>query len=90
MQIICSVFDKAGAAYSRPFSAPTVAMAIREFGMICQEPEHQFNKFPEDYSLVQLATWDELKGVITPVKEVKLAMATDYILTPMGVEENGA
>lgn len=59
---IFSIYDTKAEAYLQPFFLKTTAIAIREIETAVNNPEHQFGKYPQDYVLFELGTWDEEKG----------------------------
>lgn len=59
---IFTVFDSAANAFLQPFFAPTIETAIRSFRELVNEPNHQFHKFPEDYVLFHVGTFDQNTG----------------------------
>lgn len=67
---IYTVHDAKAEAYLQPFFMRTNGEAIRSFADACQTNE-QFKKWPADYTLFELGEYDELTGVITPLKAIK-------------------
>lgn len=59
---VLAVRDSAMDAFSRPFFAPTVAMAMRSFAEEVNRAESEMFKHPADYELFHLATFDEDSG----------------------------
>lgn len=59
-----SVYDSAAKAFLEPFFAPTVDVAIRMFRRLLQNEDHQFRKFPEDYTLFQLGCFHQDTGLL--------------------------
>lgn len=61
-----SVYDSKAQSYGQPFHAPNDAVALRLFGDAVNDPDTQLNKYPEDFVLMAVGTWDdqtaELKG----------------------------
>ena len=91
-QFIFTVFDSAAGAYLEPFFAPSIEFAIRGFREAVNKKDHQFNKFPEDYTLFQVGAWDPKKGVLEPCAPHSLGVALAFIekaATPMEVVTNG-
>ncbi len=76
---IFSVFDQAADRFLDIFSQVTIEAAIRDFRMACTKPEHQFNKFPEDYALYHVGTWQPELGEIVPMKARKISMASNFV-----------
>jgi len=79
MTELFSVLDTAASRYMEIFSGPTIEFAIRSFKEACMKKDHQFAKFPEDYSLFHLGTFDEELGIIEAFAPRKIANATSFI-----------
>ena len=62
-ELFC-VYDSAAGRFLDPFPAPTVEFAIRQFRQVVNTPDHQFNQFPDDYTLFHVATFDWEKGTV--------------------------
>jgi hypothetical protein len=73
---ILAAYDAAADMFLEPFFAPTLEVGLRGFREACQKEGHQFNKFPEDYSLWHLGTYNQKLGEITPITGRKLTNAT--------------
>lgn len=73
-----SVFDQAAERFIEVFGCPTVAFALREFEAACRKEGGQFWKFPEDYALYHIGTFDMVSGEIVPLTGRKVAMASNY------------
>lgn len=73
-----SIFDSAAQRYMDPFPGPTVEFAIRGFKEACQKEGHQFAKFPEDYFLYHVGSFDAATGVLVPLEPHKVAQATSF------------
>lgn len=74
-----SVFDMAAERYIDPFPAPTIQVAIRGFQEACQTENHQFTKFPEDYALYHVGSFDPEMGLFEPCPAKKIAMASSFM-----------
>lgn len=57
-----AVKDAALDAFMRPFSAPTLAAAIRSFQDELRRGESELAKHPADYDLYCLGMWDDASG----------------------------
>ena len=57
----------------------TDAFAIRSFGQACENPEIDFHKFPEDYSLYKLASWDSENGKFIDNEPEQIANASNFV-----------
>lgn len=61
---VFSVYDAAAEAFLEPFFAPTIEFALRSFRQAVNTEGHQFNKFPEDYTLFHLGEFQSDSGHI--------------------------
>lgn len=59
---VFSIFDAAARAYLPPFVLPEVGMAERAFRDCVGSSDHQFGKHPEDYTLYQVAFFEDSTG----------------------------
>lgn len=57
-----AVYDSKMEAYMAPFPCVKKAEAVRWFTELCMDERHHFAKFPEDYVLFEVGTWDEDSG----------------------------
>lgn len=78
-KLIFCVYDSAAECYMDPFVAPTVHFAIRGFREAVNKKGHQFNTFPEDYTLFQIGSYNAEAGVITPENPHSLGVAITYL-----------
>lgn len=62
---ICSVYDSKAEAFLAPFMSQTRGTAVRMFEAAVSDPTHGFCKHAADYTLFELATWDDQTGMIT-------------------------
>ncbi len=74
-----AVFDAAAVRFLEIFCAPTLEFAIRGFKEACGTDGHQFSKFPEDYSLFHVGTFDAELGAIEPMTAHKIAVAASFV-----------
>lgn len=61
---IFSVYDVKAESYLQPFYMKTIAMALREFETVINNPQHQFHQYPEDYVLFHTGQFYEDTGLI--------------------------
>jgi len=54
-----TVYDAKVAGYLRPFFAQTKPVAARSFSDAVNQPDHEFNRHPEDYTLFHLGTFED-------------------------------
>lgn len=76
---VIAVRDSPADAYMPPSFVHNTGQAIREFGDICKDPNHQFSKHPEDYELFYLGEWDDQDGTFDLVEHPRsLARGADF------------
>ena len=56
---VFTVFDSKTEAYLPPFYEQTKGSAIRSFTEAVNTPSHQFAKYPGDFTLFHLGTYDD-------------------------------
>lgn len=80
IKLFC-VHDVKASAYLPPFVLPTTEMAVRTFTDTVNDPKHSFFAHPEDYTLFEVAVFDDDKGEITPHQtKVPLGNGMDYYI----------
>ena len=57
-----SVYDAKAAVYSPPICVPTLGIAERSFTDEVNNPQSQYNKHPEDYTLFHVGDYDDNTG----------------------------
>lgn len=63
---IYTVYDSKVEAYMKPFFARNKGDAMRGFMEACADPQHQFYKYPGDFTLLEMGDFDDLTGKIVP------------------------
>lgn len=64
---IFSIFDQKAAAYLSPFTLQSEAHAIRQLAdVLLSNQTSPFSDYPEDFTLMEIGTWDQLTGEIHP------------------------
>lgn len=63
---IYTVFDSKAGAYTQPFFLPTNGMAERAISNALMDPNHDFSRHTEDYTLHTIGTYEDTTGAITP------------------------
>lgn len=72
---VFSVYDSAADAFLQPFFAPTVEFAVREFRRAVNEEGHQFNQYPDDYTLFHIGEFDQSSGALAGAAPRSLGIA---------------
>lgn len=85
---VFAVYDNVAKAYATPFYMQNKGMAIRAFAdNINATEENQLSKHPENFSLYQVATWDDQKGLVTPVERPVLVVTANEVRNPKPTDE---
>ncbi len=81
MTELFAVYDAAAKRYIDPFTGPTIEFALRGFREACETEGHQFRKFPEDYTLFHIGTFDPETGLLVGNEGHKVGMALSFVNT---------
>lgn len=84
---IYAVLDKAAGFFSSVHTAQNDAVAIRSFSDAARMPDTVFNQHPEDFTLVQVGTFDDQTGQVEPCQHMMIAKAIDFVGGPVVVKE---
>lgn len=77
---VFSVYDSKVEAFLQPFFMHTKGEAIRGFTEIVNDPNHQFSKYPADYTLFELGNYDDSNGsIVTFPTPVSLGLALEFV-----------
>lgn len=69
-EFIYAVVDNKSANFTNIFKAANDECAKRHFTALMTQRDSQFQMFPQDFYLVQLASFDDIKGTFTNVDHV--------------------
>lgn len=79
MQILC-VYDSKAESYNRPVYVEAVGIGLRGFMDLLKNPEHEFTKHPEDYTLFHLGEFDTKTAKFDLLKTPKsLGVAIEFM-----------
>lgn len=59
---IFMIYDSKAAAYLQPFFSQSQGTALRSFMDLANDPQHEFCKHAEDYTLFYMGTFDQAEG----------------------------
>lgn len=76
---IYTIHDRAAEAFLAPFFLHYDGMATRSFAQCCTDPNHQFGKQPEDYTLFCIGEFDDETGDIAPLAARSLGNGVIHI-----------
>jgi hypothetical protein len=91
-QNIFTIYDVKAEAYLQPIFVENEATAKRALMDVLSNPEHQFAKYPMDYSLFHIGKYSQENGVIEPVPPTfvcnlhELNKTAEVVDLPTGVE----
>jgi hypothetical protein len=91
MKKVFTCYDSKTEAYLPPFIMSTSAEAIRAFETTSNDPNSNMCRYPDDFTLFEIGTWDDDKGTIS-MHEAKLSLgiAREYHKTPTQPPQLGA
>lgn len=76
---MCSIHDSKAMAWSVPISFQAAGQAIRAFSDQVNNPESDFGRHPEDYSLFVVGEFDEQSGNVVSVVPEVLATGVNLV-----------
>jgi len=76
---VYAVFDVKAASYGSPMFLASNGIALRTFGEVCLNPESPLHKYPEDFSLYEIGSYDPASGELKTIQPKHLASAAAVI-----------
>lgn len=76
---VMTVYDKAVNAYLPPFYARAMGEAIRSFTEACADKNSNFSKYPLDFTLMSLGTFDDSNGTFEVTEPTRVLSAPEVI-----------
>lgn len=78
-QNLYTIFDAVAESYSPPFLAKNKGTAGRMFADLVNGGDNDVSKHPQQFTLFELATWDDNKAIIEPHKTpISLGLAHEF------------
>ncbi len=75
-----AIFDSKAEAFNSPFFRPTRGQAIREFTEVCNDSASSINKYPEDFTLFHIGSYDDSTGLFTALPTpISLGLALEFV-----------
>lgn len=62
MEHVYAIFDRKAESYGSPFTAVTDGCALRVFDLLLSQDTQKIAKYPEDFDLVFIGSFDPLSG----------------------------
>lgn len=79
---VFTVYDSKTETYFQPFYSQTMGAAMRSFEEACNDTEHQFYKYAEDFTLFKLGIYDDQTAEFQLDTPVSLAKAIEMKRNP--------
>lgn len=77
---VFSIRDSKAEVFNSPFFLPTRAMAIRTFAAETSNSESMISKYPSDFALYEIGSYDDQQGRLEPYDvPVLVNVATDFL-----------
>lgn len=76
---IYTIFDAAAQTFTRPIFLPADGMATRVFVDMIQDPNQELHKYPQDYTLFRIGTYDDQDANIEPQPAQRLMSGSEAI-----------
>lgn len=76
--IVCAIRDVKADKYFPPICVPHRAQAVRSFAQECGDKESLMAKWPEDFELWQVGTFDQVSGALVSGPHERMAKASDF------------
>jgi hypothetical protein len=78
-----SIYDSAAKAYIQPFFMHNDGLAIRAFqGNVNSTEENNISKYPDQFTLYKIGTFDDQTATITPEDPISLGNGLTFQETP--------
>lgn len=82
---IFSMFDRKAGNYIQPFSETSTIAALRGFEVAVNEGKSTFARFPDDFELHELASFDPHTGELVP--QIQNLGSARTVLKPTSAEQ---
>lgn len=69
---VCAIYDAGAKVFSQPFAVRHVAEARRSVQQTVNDGQSTMAKYPDQFSLWQVADWDDDKGVMVALAQPEL------------------
>lgn len=84
---VFAIRDSKAGAYLQPFYAPNVAVAIRLVALSGENNNSLLYKYPSDFELFQIGSFDELTGILEGEPHVAIGKVVDFVQLELLAEE---
>ena len=80
---VFSIYDSKAEAYLQPFFMANKGTAIRAIVDLLGKPDHQFAKYPADFTLFELGEYDDSSGRMLPHSTPLSIAKTNELAAPI-------
>lgn len=81
---VFSIYDGKIKSFLKPFVDQHTGQALRSFEEACREPSSPFAKFPSDFVLYEVGTFDSETGNLESYSpKIQIATPIEFIKAPM-------
>lgn len=75
---VYSILDVKSHLYGPPFYSRHTGEALRNFTELVNDDRSSVSKYPSDFQLVQVATFNDEDGLFSPIKHIHLGAGDQY------------
>lgn len=76
---VYTVWDTKAEAFLQPFFSPNKGTAIRAIVDALRDPNSTLAKYPDDFHLYHIGTWDDSAGLIEAHSPVGMGVLREYV-----------
>ena len=85
---IYTIFDSKALVFGNIFIQKTNGEAIRSFSEVANDPQSAICKYPEDFCLMEIGTFDDTKGQLTSLNApINLGLAQEFKRAPRQLQQ---
>lgn len=86
---VFAIHDRQGGFYSNPFFLQSVGIARRTFAEMAADLNNQVGRYPEDFALYHLGTFDNVAGTFTLTQPDFICTAMALLQKPAQSQQEG-
>lgn len=87
---VYAVYDSKVQTYDKPIFMRSRGEAVRSWDTVANDPSTQFFKYPEDYSLMEIAEYDDETGTFENAKVPQNLGLASAFRKPTAIHTEGA
>lgn len=82
-----AIYDSASGVYDGPHKGQSDGAILRQFGDMCNNPEHDIGRHPADFTLFFVGTWNDGTGEMVDKTTKKIANGIELVKKVHSIEE---